>query len=120
MFDLWISGEMGCKRILGSQSRISQTCEWNERCGRSSQTDKICRFMSLGPHQGYGNISRGVEYAVGWIADCIEFLNANNISFIEPTEEKVRDSTFQRARVLLMLRSNVNGQPTSSRSARAC
>lgn len=52
------------------------------------------RFMSLGPHQGYGNISRGVEYAVGWISDCIEYLNTNGITYIEPTEEKVSLQTF--------------------------
>ncbi|TLD36042.1 FAD/NAD(P)-binding domain-containing protein [Venturia nashicola] len=44
-------------------------------------------FMSIGPHQAYGNIPRSIEYAVGWIADCIHYLRKENITYIEATEE---------------------------------
>lgn len=46
-------------------------------------------FMSIGPHQAYGNIPASIEYAVGWIADCIEYLHNNNIIYIEAKEEGV-------------------------------
>lgn len=45
--------------------------------------------MSIGPHQAYGNIPRSIEYAVGWIADCIEYLTDHNITYIEAKEEGV-------------------------------
>lgn len=47
-------------------------------------------FMSIGPHQAYGNIPRSIEYAVGWIADCIEYLENHNLQYIEATEKGVR------------------------------
>ncbi|KAL5391489.1 hypothetical protein DPSP01_001353 [Paraphaeosphaeria sporulosa] len=50
-------------------------------------------FMSIGPHQAYGNIPASIEYAVGWIAECIEFLHNHNISYIEAKEEGVRNWT---------------------------
>jgi len=46
-------------------------------------------FMSIGPHQAYGNIPRSIEYAVGWIADCIEYMQTHNKTYIEPTEKAV-------------------------------
>jgi|TARA_R110002003_G_scaffold1720_4_gene23492 cation diffusion facilitator CzcD-associated flavoprotein CzcO len=46
-------------------------------------------FMSIGPHQAYGNIPRSIEYAVGWISDCIEHLIDNNISYIEAKDQGV-------------------------------
>lgn len=46
-------------------------------------------FMSIGPHQAYGNIPRSIEYAVGWIAECIEYLVKNDITYLEATEAGV-------------------------------
>ncbi|KAI1609888.1 hypothetical protein EDD36DRAFT_410564 [Exophiala viscosa] len=50
-------------------------------------------FMSIGPHQAYGNIPRSIEYAVGWISDCIEYLREHDITYIEAKEEGVRKWT---------------------------
>ncbi|KAH8695733.1 hypothetical protein GQ44DRAFT_694960 [Phaeosphaeriaceae sp. PMI808] len=44
-------------------------------------------FMIMGPHQMFGNIPRSIEYAVGWVADFIEYAVHNNISIVEATEE---------------------------------
>lgn len=46
-------------------------------------------FMSIGPHQAYGNIPRSIEYAVGWISDCIEYLRSQDITYIEAKEKGV-------------------------------
>lgn len=46
-------------------------------------------FMSMGPHQAYGNIPRSIEFAVGWIADCVEYCLKHNITYIEASHEKV-------------------------------
>jgi hypothetical protein len=35
----------------------------------------------------FGNIPRSIEYAVGWVADFIEFAVNNNIVAAEATEE---------------------------------
>lgn len=43
----------------------------------------------MGPHQAYGNIPRSIEYAVGWIADCIEYCLNHDITYIEATEQSV-------------------------------
>ncbi|KAF2431729.1 FAD/NAD(P)-binding domain-containing protein [Tothia fuscella] len=50
-------------------------------------------FMSIGPHQAYGNIPRSIEYAVGWISECIEYLMQHHITCIEPKEEWVEEWT---------------------------
>jgi cation diffusion facilitator CzcD-associated flavoprotein CzcO len=50
-------------------------------------------FMSIGPHQAYGNIPRSIEYAVGWIAECIEYLEKNNITRLEASQKKVEEWT---------------------------
>lgn len=47
-------------------------------------------FMSIGPHQAYGDIPASIEYAVGWIAECIEYLENLNITYVEPTKKGVR------------------------------
>ncbi|KAF2820574.1 phenylacetone monooxygenase [Ophiobolus disseminans] len=44
-------------------------------------------FMIMGPHQMFGNIPRSIEYAVGWVADFIEYAVTNNIEVAEATEE---------------------------------
>lgn len=44
-------------------------------------------FMIMGPHQMFGNIPRSIEYAVGWVADCIKYTVDHNIIVIEATEE---------------------------------
>ena len=46
-------------------------------------------FMSMGPHQAYGNIPRSIEFAVGWIAECIEYCRDHNITFVEATDHGV-------------------------------
>lgn len=49
--------------------------------------------MSLGPHQAFGNIARSIEYAVDWTCDCLTYMQAHNITYIEPTEEGVKEWT---------------------------
>lgn len=46
-------------------------------------------FMSMGPHQAYGNIPRSIEYAVGWIAEAIEYCRDRNFSYFEASEQGV-------------------------------
>lgn len=46
-------------------------------------------FMSIGPHQALGNIPRSIEYAVGWISDCIEYLEKHGITYIAATAKGV-------------------------------
>ncbi|TKA82563.1 hypothetical protein B0A55_01192 [Friedmanniomyces simplex] len=50
-------------------------------------------FMSMGPHQAYGNIPRSIEFAVGWIAECIGYCQDRGISYIEATELGVQEWT---------------------------
>ncbi|KAK1812471.1 hypothetical protein LTR12_013165 [Friedmanniomyces endolithicus] len=50
-------------------------------------------FMSMGPHQAYGNIPRSIEYAVGWIAECIGYCQTQGISRIEATDQGVQEWT---------------------------
>lgn len=47
----------------------------------------------MGPHQAYGNIPRSIEYAVNWVSNCIQYLNANGITRMEATEQGVKDWT---------------------------
>ena len=49
-------------------------------------------FMSMGPHSVYGNIPRSIEYAVGWIAECIAYCEEHSISYFEASEEGVSTS----------------------------
>jgi cation diffusion facilitator CzcD-associated flavoprotein CzcO len=46
-------------------------------------------FMSMGPHQAYGNIPRSIESAVGWIAECVEYCRDHNITYIEAQDKGV-------------------------------
>ncbi|KAK5307491.1 hypothetical protein LTR99_000463 [Exophiala xenobiotica] len=50
-------------------------------------------MMVMGPHQMFGNIPRSIEFAVGWIADCISYCRDNNITRIEATEKGVEEWT---------------------------
>ncbi|OAP55187.1 hypothetical protein AYL99_10887 [Fonsecaea erecta] len=50
-------------------------------------------MMVMGPHQMFGNIPRSIEFAVGWIADCIRYCRENNITRIEATERGVEEWT---------------------------
>ncbi|KAI1608341.1 hypothetical protein EDD36DRAFT_423244 [Exophiala viscosa] len=50
-------------------------------------------FMSIGPHQAYGNIPRSIEYAVGWVAECIEYCRDHDITSIEARDEAVQEWT---------------------------
>ncbi|KAF2792854.1 FAD/NAD(P)-binding domain-containing protein [Melanomma pulvis-pyrius CBS 109.77] len=50
-------------------------------------------FMIMGPHQMFGNIPRSIEYAVGWVADFIEYCLKQGIVSAEPTEEGVKSWT---------------------------
>ncbi len=47
----------------------------------------------MGPHQAYGNIPRSIEYAVDWVSNCVQYLDANNITRIEPTSKGVQEWT---------------------------
>lgn len=55
-------------------------------------------FMSIGPHQAYGNIPRSIEYAIGWIADCIEYCVNLDIEYIEATSEGVSNISYYPAK----------------------
>ncbi|KAF7551083.1 hypothetical protein G7046_g7815 [Stylonectria norvegica] len=44
-------------------------------------------FMSMGPHQMFGNIPRSIEYAVEWIADFIRYARDNNVTYMEATDK---------------------------------
>jgi cation diffusion facilitator CzcD-associated flavoprotein CzcO len=50
-------------------------------------------MMVMGPHQMFGNIPRSIEYAVGWIADCIKFCRDRNVTRIEATAKGVEQWT---------------------------
>ncbi|KIV80265.1 hypothetical protein PV11_07778 [Exophiala sideris] len=50
-------------------------------------------MMVMGPHQMFGNIPRSIEYAVGWISECIGYCADHNITRIEATEEGVEQWT---------------------------
>ena len=50
-------------------------------------------FMIMGPHQMFGNIPRSIEYAVGWVADFIEYCLQEAIVTAECTEEGVQGWT---------------------------
>ncbi len=70
-------------------------------------------FMSMGPHQAYGNIPRSIEYAVGWIAECIEYCRDHNITHIEPADKGVCLATLSRHELWLTESRYANG-PTMS------
>ncbi|KAJ4322634.1 hypothetical protein N0V94_002287 [Neodidymelliopsis sp. IMI 364377] len=44
-------------------------------------------FNIMGPHQMFGNIPRSIEYAVGWVADFIEYCVNHDIAVAEATVE---------------------------------
>ncbi|KIW17019.1 hypothetical protein PV08_04210 [Exophiala spinifera] len=50
-------------------------------------------MMVMGPHQMFGNIPRSIEFAVGWIADCIRHCRDSDITRIEATEKGVEEWT---------------------------
>ncbi|KAI1618520.1 hypothetical protein EDD37DRAFT_574910 [Exophiala viscosa] len=50
-------------------------------------------MMVMGPHQMFGNVPRSIEFAVGWIANCIQYCRENSITRIEATEKGVEDWT---------------------------
>lgn len=50
-------------------------------------------FMSMGPHQMFGNIPRSIEYAVTWISTFIEFCRDRNIIRVEATPEGAKEWT---------------------------
>lgn len=50
-------------------------------------------FMSMGPHQMFGNIPRSIEYAVTWISDLIQHCRENGIIRIEATSKGVEQWT---------------------------
>jgi cation diffusion facilitator CzcD-associated flavoprotein CzcO len=50
-------------------------------------------MMVMGPHQMFGNIPRSIEYAVGWVADCIRFCSERSITRIEATDKGVEEWT---------------------------
>lgn len=50
-------------------------------------------FMSMGPHQMFGNIPRSIEYAVSWISDLIQYCRQNGVLQIEATSKGVEQWT---------------------------
>ncbi|KAK0969023.1 hypothetical protein LTR91_016480 [Friedmanniomyces endolithicus] len=46
-------------------------------------------FMSMGPHQSYGNIPRSIEYAVTWITAALAQFREKNVAYVEATAEGV-------------------------------
>lgn len=50
-------------------------------------------FMIMGPHQMFGNIPRSIEYAVGWVADFIEYMVKSGVVSAECTENGVKGWT---------------------------
>jgi len=62
--------------------------------------------MSMGPHQAYGNIPRSIEYAVGWIAKCIDFCRDEGITYIEARHEGVRAEKLLFDHIIRPLTSN--------------
>ncbi|KAF2211333.1 hypothetical protein CERZMDRAFT_112753 [Cercospora zeae-maydis SCOH1-5] len=47
----------------------------------------------LGPHQAFGNIPRSIEFAVGWVADFLQFWREKGLTYVEATEEGVEQWT---------------------------
>ncbi|KAK0251407.1 hypothetical protein LTR01_008067 [Friedmanniomyces endolithicus] len=46
-------------------------------------------FMSMGPHQSYGNIPRSIEYAVTWITTALAHFREKDVRYVEATAEGV-------------------------------
>ncbi|KAK5676844.1 hypothetical protein LTS10_010608 [Elasticomyces elasticus] len=46
-------------------------------------------FMSMGPHQSYGNIPRSIEYAVNWITNALACFRDKDIAYVEAKAEGV-------------------------------
>lgn len=44
-------------------------------------------FVTMGPHQMFGNIPRSIEYAVNWTADYIHYTRDNSIQYVEARRE---------------------------------
>lgn len=63
-------------------------------------------FMVMGPHQAFGNIPRSIEYAVGWLSDCIEYLRKQGITWIEAKPEGVEKWTEHVHQIAQGLLSN--------------
>ena len=47
----------------------------------------------MGPHQAYGNIPRSIEFAVDWVANCIEYLQQHGLTRIEAREKGAKEWT---------------------------
>jgi cation diffusion facilitator CzcD-associated flavoprotein CzcO len=46
-------------------------------------------FMTLGPHQPFGNATRSIEHAVHVIEELLQYCKENNYTSVEPTQEAV-------------------------------
>ncbi|KAF3044879.1 hypothetical protein E8E11_008058 [Didymella keratinophila] len=46
-------------------------------------------FMTLGPHQPFGNATRSIEHAVQVIENVLQYCKDNNYTSVEPTQEAV-------------------------------
>ncbi|KAF2824652.1 putative flavoprotein [Ophiobolus disseminans] len=44
-------------------------------------------FMTLGPHQPFGNATRSIEHAVQFICDIMSYCDDHGYTYVEPTEE---------------------------------
>lgn len=50
-------------------------------------------FMSMGPHQMFGNIPRSIEYAVTWIGGLMQFCLENRVIRVEATPQGAEEWT---------------------------
>lgn len=50
-------------------------------------------FMSMGPHQMFGNIPRSIEYAVSWITTFIAYCHERGITRVEATTKGMQEWT---------------------------
>ncbi|KAI1082094.1 putative flavoprotein [Whalleya microplaca] len=48
-------------------------------------------FLVLGPHQPFGNGTRSLENAVNVVCGLLQYMNDNNYTFVEPTQEAVEE-----------------------------
>jgi cation diffusion facilitator CzcD-associated flavoprotein CzcO len=46
-------------------------------------------FMSMGPHQSYGNIPRSIEFAVNWITSALAYFRDHHITYVEAKPDGV-------------------------------
>lgn len=56
-------------------------------------------FMSAGPLSAQGNIPRTCEYNAWWVAEVVRYMDANGLTYIEPSPEAEEEWTDHAAQV---------------------